>query len=405
MFRIDIVVSNDRHHWAMACPIAQSATNRGYSCRILSFCEFRGIVTPAESLGNGRIPVVKLSRIRRPRAVKGKGVGGGGKASSLVKDLAWYLALAANVRRAFSARPDLVILFNDAAYPYDRLCRLLRESKIPFMLIQEGIRYDVSDSAQEGALNQGKGGATAIAAWGESSAEYFRRQGASPETIHLTGNPRFDEIEERDLESKAHRIRKELELGSRTLLFLSNPVEFHGYCSIDQKLELVRDFIFGLEPLFEDEEFRLVFKLHSHEDPDDFRAAADASPHSSRIVIVSDYDLYPLLTLAEGAVIFSTTAGLEAVLFGVPLGVLELPGVGFLHDFVSEGAAVPLRWSEPMADQVGRLLASKGCHQPSVERYLDRTLALRRGATEKILDLVEELLSGRSMRPAPHAAQ
>ena len=393
MARIDIVVSNDRHHWAMMETLARKATGRGHSCRVLSLCEFRGIATPADSLDAGRIPVLRLSRIHRPQAAKGKGVGSKGNSSRLFRNLAWHLFLAGNVRKALAARPDLVMLFNDAAYPYDRVCRMLRKSGIPFVLIQEGIRYDVADSAQEGSLNQGKGGADAIAAWGASSAEYFVRQGAPAKTIRLTGNPRFDEIDGMDLQARAESIREELELRGRTLLFLSNPIEFHGYCSVQKKFELIRDFILGLDPLFEDPEFRLIFKLHSHEDPNDFREAAAASAHGKRILIVSNYELYPLLTLADGAVIFSTTAGLEAVLLGVPLGVVDIPGVGYLHDFVPGGAAVPLGWTEPMADQVGRLLASKGRDRPEVQRYLDRTLALRKGATDAVIDLAEEVLS------------
>ena len=396
MARIDIVVSNDRHHWAMMETLAHLATSRGHNCRVLSLCEFRGIPTPADSLNDGPVPVLRISRVHRPRASKGSGVGSRGNSSRLFRSLAWHLLLAGNMKKALAARPDVVLLFNDAAYPYDRICRLLRGSGIPFVLIQEGIRYDVADSAQEGSLNQGKGGADAIAAWGESSAEYFVRQGAPAGAIRLTGNPRFDEISDMDLQARAESIRQELGLRGRTLLFLSNPIEFHGYCSIPEKFELIRNFILGLDPLFEDPEFRLIFKLHSHEDPNDFREAAGASAHGDRILIVSNYELYPLLTLADGAVIFSTTAGLEAVLLGVPLGVVDIPGVGYLHDFVTGGAAVPLGWTEPMADQVGRLLASKGRDQPGVQRYLDRTLARRKGATEAVIDLAEEVLVARS---------
>lgn len=398
MARIDIVVSNDRHHWAMMEALARHATRRGHHCRVLSLCEFRGIATPPDTLDDGRIPVLRISRVHRPQASKGSGVGSKGNSNRLFRSLAWHLFLAGNMKKALAARPDVVLLFNDAAYPYDRICRMLRSSDIPFVLIQEGIRYDVADSAQEGSLNQGRGDANAIAAWGESSAEYFVRQGAPEESIRLTGNPRFDEIGDMDLQARAESIRRELGLRGRTLLFLSNPIEFHGYCTVSEKLELVRNFILGLDPLFDDPEFRVIVKLHSHEDPNDFREAAGASAHRDRILIVSNYELYPLLTLADGAVIFSTTAGLEAVLLGVPLGVVDIPGVGYLHDFVAGGAALPLGWREPMADQVGRLLAAKGRDRPEVQRYLDRTLALRKGATEAVIDLAEEVLADRSAK-------
>jgi len=395
MHRIDIVISNDRHHCAMAKPLVRLMADSGsYQLRILSLCEFRGITTPQNPLGHEGVRIVRLARIRRPRGLKSKSRGSGseGKFSRVAQALAWLVLLSGNVKRAFVSRPDLVILFNDAAYPYDRICKFLRKRRIPFLLIQEGIRFEAAEGAFEGALNQGKGGATAIAAFGESSAEFFRRQGVPQQSIHLTGNPRFDELSSLDFESKVLQMRRELNLGGRNLLFLSNPIEFHGYCSTESKLGLVRDFVLGIDPLFEDEGFRLVFKLHGQENPGDFLAAAEASPHSSQIVMASDCELYPLLVLSDAAVIFGTTAGLEALLLGVPLGVIEIPGVGFLHDYVRQGAAIPLRWSMPMSEQVTQLLALKGRYQPSVDRYLDRSLASRSDATARILELVNGLL-------------
>jgi hypothetical protein len=132
--------------------------------------------------------------------------------------------------------------------------------------------------------------------------------------------------------------------------------------------------------------------LHGQENPGDFLAAANASSHPSQIVMASDHDLYPLLSMSDAAVIFGTTAGLEALLLGTPLGVIEIPGVGFLHDYVREGAAIPLRWSMPMSEQVTQLLALKGRYQPSVDRYLDRALASRSDASARILELVNSLL-------------
>jgi hypothetical protein len=351
--------------------------------------------TPTDVLSFNQASVFRVSRVQRPRAVKTGGVKGSkGSAflSRLAQAMAWHAFLKPGFSAALADRPDLVILFNDAAHPYDRLCSLLRDLEIPFVLVQEGIRYEVAGSAQTGSLNQGKGGAAAIAAWGKGSAEYFRAQGAPPETIHLTGNPRFDRIGVEDHRSEAVALADRLGLAGRNLLFLSNPIEFHGYCASDQKLELVRKFIIGLEPLFNDADFRLVLKLHSHENADDFLQAAQASKHASQVVIATDCHLYTLLSIANGAVIFSSTAGLEAMLFEVPVGVLEIPGVGFLHDYVSEGAAVPLRWSEPISSQVEVLLGSKGHTNPSVEKYLDRNLALRRGACNRVVDLVENVL-------------
>jgi hypothetical protein len=292
----------------------------------------------------------------------------------------------------FASHPDLVIMFNDGAFPYERICRVLRKESIPFLLVQEGIRFEVDSSAEDGEQVQGRGGANAIAAFGESSADFFRRRGAPADTIHLTGKPRFDRIRTADLEPKARRIQDELALGHKTLLFLSNPIEFFGYCTVEKKLALVREFVLAIDELFNDEEFRLLFKLHGHENPDDFLEAVSVSPHLKQIVIGSQYELYPLFLISEAAVMFGTTAGLEALLYDVPLGVIEIPEIGFLHDYVAEGAAVGIRWHESLPEQVTGLLELKGKHRPSVERYLDRTLAVRDRSAERIGELIENLV-------------
>jgi hypothetical protein len=301
------------------------------------------------------------------------------------------------VEQAFASPPALVVLFNDAAFPYDRICQLLRKRCIPFLLVQEGIRFEVDSKADEGVHTQGRGGATAIAVFGQSSAEFFRQRGASADQIHLTGNPRFDRMRRPELYRESDRIRSELELGARTLLFLSNPIEFFGHCTREEKLRLVREFVQGIDPLFVDSEFRLVFKLHGHEDPGDFYGAAGVSQHIDKIVVATGYELYPLFCLSTAAVMFGTTAGLEALLFDLPLGVLEIPGAGFLHDYVAQGAATGLRWEDPLAEQVVRLMAKKGTIEPAVERYLDRTLAVRDGATERVGELIEALAANHTV--------
>lgn len=407
MHRIDILISNDRHHCEMARPLVRKMIERGeYSVRVLSLCEFRGIETPECPVGGSEIPVLRLSKVLRPvgvkkriRAVKSQGI-----VARAARQVSWRLLLEKNLKLALDARPDLVVLFNDAAYPYDRITRLLKKQRIPFLLIQEGIRFEATESAVEGALNQGRGGAAAIAVFGETSAEFFRKQGAPDEAIRMTGNPRFDQIASLDFAEEAERVRGELGLGRRNLLFLSNPIEFHGYCTTEAKLGLVSDFVRGIENLLEDNEFRLIFKLHGNENPEDFLTASRMNRHKGRIVMASQYGLYPLFRIADAAVIFGTTAGLEALLFGVPLGVLEIPGVGFLHDYVRKGAAMPLRWSRPMSDQVTELMAGKGRYSAEVERYIAESLASRDDATMRVLEVVENLL-GSAVSGAPESCR
>src|SRR5688500_20237933 len=103
MHRIDIVISNDRHHCAMAKPLVRLMADSGsYQLRVLSLCEFRGITTPQNPLGHEGVSIVRMARIRRPRGLKSKkrGTGPEGKLSRVDKAKAWMVLLSGNVKRA-----------------------------------------------------------------------------------------------------------------------------------------------------------------------------------------------------------------------------------------------------------------------------------------------------------------
>src|SRR5688572_33307077 len=121
MHRIDIVISNDRHHCAMAKPLVRLMADSGsYQLRVLSLCEFRGITTPQNPLGHEGVRIVRLARIRRPRGLKSKSRGSGSKGqfSRVAQALAWLGLLSGNVKWVLVFRPELVLLFNDVDYAY-----------------------------------------------------------------------------------------------------------------------------------------------------------------------------------------------------------------------------------------------------------------------------------------------
>jgi hypothetical protein len=98
------------------------------------------------------------------------------------------------------------------------------------------------------------------------------------------------------------------------------------------------------------------------------------------------------LAKAEACVVLASTVGLEALLIGLPLGVLEIPGFGFAFDYISEGVAHGLSWRLPMPDQVLRLLESQP--SPLVDGYLGLHLRTHDRAADLLAELVRELASG-----------
>jgi hypothetical protein len=112
--------------------------------------------------------------------------------------------------------------------------------------------------------------------------------------------------------------------------------------------------------------------------------------------IVSGEPLYPLLALAGAAVVLASTVGLEALMFGVPLGVLEIPGAGWVHDYVAAGAGVALSVGERLEEQVGKLMSTwRESSSAAVQAYLAHHLAERRDATTRVVEVIRKLVDGR----------
>lgn len=392
----DFFITSDRHHVAAAVPVMERLAERGYRLRVISLCELRGLATPTAAFGPLGVEVLRVLPINpRPSPASGRQRAGPAvgrlatAARHAARALAWNLVLGPRLRHALRSAGDLAVLPNDVAYPYDRIAALLGQRRIPFLLLQEGIRFPLAATAD----HYGTGGAAAIAAWGESSAEYFRARGVDPARIHLTGTPRLDVIAGRDWSPEVERLRAKHGLGATNLLLASNPIDDQGFVTTAGRLELLRRFVDGIAPLLAELGFRLVVKLHSRESPDELRTALAGAAGGERIRILTDTPLYPLLAAADAAVVLASTVGLEALCFDLPLAVLEIPGTGFVYDYVASGAARGLRLDRPMDTQVRELLTSPA---PSAEAFLERNLAHRSGAATVVAELVESLVGERA---------
>jgi hypothetical protein len=367
---IDFVISSPGHHVAQILPLFEPLRQAGVRCRVLSLCEFRGFATPVETIRAAGADCARIvPRWIRPSPSVGAGGQQGSPGRRWSRELVWALLLGPRLAKAWRRPGGLVVVPNDVAFPYDRLLARLRRRGIPYVLLQEGIRFPLPSAANDAAY--GTGGAVAIAAWGETSAEYFRLQGVPDERIFPTGNPRFDALPE----PAPPRLRRP-DGERKILLLVTNPIDDQGFCSTEQKMALFRRFVEGLEPLFEDGDIELWVRPHGRESAEAYaRAVHDL--HRHRITVPAAGSLHDLLAAADAVVVTASTVGLEALLFDRPLAVLELPGVGFVHDYVHSGAAAGLRWSESLPQQIGSLLGGGAPSREQVQRYLARSLATR----------------------------
>jgi hypothetical protein len=394
---ISFVYSNPRHHAEMMAPVMAELALRGASVRAISLAELRGFATG--SLPGAGLDEVEVHRVVPLGLRKDPSMGasfgtteGSGKARSVRRaaQLAvWGTWLAP--RLAWLLRgSDAVVVPNDAAYPYRELARLVRLLRMPLVLMQEGIRFPLPGVREADAY--GRGGAAVVCAWGQASAEYFRGQGAPPESIHVTGNPRFDRFDPAAWREQGAALLASLGIARPPLLYLSNPIDDQGFCTTREKMDLFRRFADGAAGALAAKGRHLVVKLHPREDVEAFRRAARESGAAARTHVLSlEHSLFAALAGAGAAVVLASTVGLEALLFDLPLGVLEVPGAGFVFDYVQGGAARGLRLEAGLGDAVAELLAEGEARAPVPSIYLERHLAHRGSAARRVAGLIEEV--------------
>jgi hypothetical protein len=377
----------------MMVPVAKVVRARGVACRFVSLAELRGLSTPDLA---SRLPGVGVRRALpawRRDSSAGAGFGTGGGLSAGMRGVAqrafWSLGLGPRMNRLLRGS-SVVAVPNDAAFPFDRLAAMLRVQRIPFALLQEGIRFPLPTEQRKGAP-YGGGGARAICAWGEASARHFRSLAAN--VVRVTGNPRFDDVEPAKWRDQGALLATRLGLEREPLLFLSNTIDDQGFCTTAQKMELFATFLRAAGPVVARDNRAIVVKLHARENVNAFRRVAASVPEA-RTHVLEDAPLFAALAMARAAVVLASTVGLEALAFGLPLGVLEIPGHGHVFEYVSSGAAIGLRLDE-LSEGVARLL---GCEHDSSASlaFLDSHMAHRGKAAALVADTLLELTQQRT---------
>ncbi|MDQ3297463.1 MAG: hypothetical protein M3619_12815 [Myxococcota bacterium] len=387
---ISFVFSNPRHHAEILLPVVRHLQGSGVACRVVSIAELRGLATPKWELGGAAVkkalPVPRPGRIPPPAASELSGRRTLGW-RALAHQSVWKLALGPRLRWLLRGS-RCVVVPNDAAFPYLQLVRELGDRRVPVVLVQEGIRFPFpADTGSE----YGKTGATRVCVWGQGSAEHFASIGVPPSHLCVTGNPRFDTFDVAGFRARREATLAELGLAQPPLVFLSNPVETQGFCSADDKLALFAKFLREAATVTND--VPIAVKLHSYEEPAAFARAAERAGVPVTMVPAS-LPLFALLAVARAAVVLASTVGLEALVFGVPLGVLQIPGHDFAFEYVQRGAAIGIA-ANAIPDGVAALLGSAAGHgrgSTDTSRFVERHLAHRGHAAEHVGDAILEAM-------------
>ena len=108
-----------------------------------------------------------------------------------------------------------------------------------------------------------------------------------------------------------------------------------------------------------------------------------------------DAPIFAAIAAARAAIVLTSTVGLESLVFGKPVGVLEIPGHGFAFEYVAQGAATALH-----VDRLGAGVEALLDHTPSrheAERaFVGRHLHDRGRARYHVAAVVERVLARQS---------
>ena len=389
---VTFVFSNPKHHVELMVPVARALARHGAEARFVSLAELRGFPTPELAFSTRRaLPV----HVRRDPSI-GAGVATSEGRPTGVRRVAqrviWRGALGPRLRWLLRGS-DAVVVPNDAAFPYADLALALTRGRTPFALVQEGVRYRIPGERNAAADVYGTGGAGVVCAWGEAAAAHFVASGVPASSIRVTGNPRFDDVDVAVWRARGAALVERLGLACRPLLYLSSPIDDLGFCTTAEKLAMFERFLAAVRPRLAADGRGILVKLHPREDAAGFRAIADAA--GPGVVVVGDEPIFSVLGAGDAAVIQMSTVGLEALAFGLPLGVLAIPGHGHVFDYVASGAARGLALDESLADGVVGLLARpRGELEPAAVRFLEHHLAHRGNAAERVAACIADLARG-----------
>jgi hypothetical protein len=392
MADVVFVFSNPRHHLEMMAPVAEELTRRNVACTLVSLAELRGFETPEQSGARRVIPMNVRRRMPSPFARGGdRGTGTRGR---LAKKLVWSLGLGPRLRWMLR-RSRVVVVPNDAVYPYIELVAQLRGTGTRTVLMQEGIRFQLP--ARYTGPPYGGAVSAAVCTWGEGSKDFFLAGHVPESRLVVTGAPRLDDLDLPGWRARGQELQKTLALGAPPIAFLSNPIELQGYGTRSEKLALFARFLAGAAPVLKANNIPVIVKNHLYEDPGDYARVAAGSPVPELVTVLESVPIFTAIGAARAAVVLASTVGLEALIFGLPLGVLEIPGHDFAFEYVQRGAAVPIRIAGVacgVARGIEQLLDRDDARAAAGRAFVERHLHDRGRARCHVADVIERILAG-----------
>jgi len=225
-----------------------------------------------------------------------------------------------------------LVLRNDLKELEKTVILASRAKNIPTLVVQHGI---LAEHNGHGVIH-----ADMIAVWGEYASAWYKRFGNENKKIIVTGNPAFDIMLGAQAGYGKDIMLRSLGLaGKRSLVTVISPGQSMfrqtAFVYDDVAENMIRGMVKAVATV---RDVNLVIKLHPNEDPAVFSGFIDKKDRDF-VSMVSKTDLRALITASDLVVTMDSTVGLEAVIAGKPLMVINLTGREDLIPYVERGVA------------------------------------------------------------------
>lgn len=237
-----------------------------------------------------------------------------------------------------------------------------------------------------------------VAVWGQASQRIAINNGYSRSQVEITGQPRFDRIHSTDWTAHDQKTRDTYSIGveERVVLYLpTKGITSQYFASTDEQIDMYEQLSESLQAINDAGiKSRLIIKLHRDEDMEVFtKLVGSILPEDA--IVVQSAELYPLLSLAAVSITTASTAGLEALLFGTPLVILNSGNRPDFYPFSTTGPAVAAANAEGLKMAIMQQLDCSPELARRIDKFCrDETFEADGLAHGRVFDLTREALTG-----------
>jgi hypothetical protein len=320
-------------------------------------------------------------------------------AATMLLQLPWAVRCyeeMANV--AASVRPAVVCLYAESSGWGRAAVAACRAAAVPTVAIQHGIVYPKYYSYRHAPDETDVPAPDATALFGASARRLLVHLGhPRPDSLVLTGSPKFDALVERAHGCDREALRRGLGAAEgQPLLAVAS-----RFRAIRETHSAIGGAFPSLVSAVRALRVRCVVKPHPAESRGEYVAVAGVSDPAVTVLSPSA-NLVDLLIAADALVTVESLSAVEALVLGRPVVILEMPT--HLGALVDAGVALGVAAGEDPADALRRALTdaeTRNALQHARALYLDElAMGVDGRSTERIVDLLRATAAASAPPPA-----